>query len=80
METILKTDNAYQAIDKINANFAEAGTGGGETVKIEGTFTGNGDTIVYYYFPAKPGDYIHIDFPNGTWATKSSRDNYNRCR
>lgn len=78
METILKTDNAYQAIDKINANFAEAGTGGGETVKIEGSVTGNGDTIVYYYFPAKPGDYMHIDFPNGTWATKQARDNYNR--
>lgn len=78
METILRTDNAYQAIDKINANFAEAGTGGGATTKIEGDITGNGDTIVYYYFDAKPGDYMHIEFPNGRWSTKSSRENYNR--
>lgn len=27
MEVILRTDNAYEAIDKINANFEEAGTG-----------------------------------------------------
>lgn len=78
METIYKTDNAYQAIDKINANFAEAGTGGGETIKIEGVITGNGNNFVYYYFPAKPGDYMHVEFPNGSWDTTNSRDSYNR--
>lgn len=31
MEKILKTDNAYQAINKINANFEEAGTGSSPT-------------------------------------------------
>lgn len=77
MEKILQTDNAFDAIDKINANFAECNTSG-STIKIEDSITGNGDNVVRYYFPAKPGDYIHIFFPNGTWATKSSRDAYNR--
>ena len=76
METLYKTDNAYQAIDKINANFAEAVSD--TSAKIEGSITGNGNTIVYYYFDAKPGDYLHIYFPNGTWSTTSQRDSYNR--
>lgn len=78
MEKLLKTDNAYQAIDKINANFAEGGGGGGQRKVISGSVMGQGDTAVYYYFDAKPGDYIHIFFPDGTWATESSRESYNR--
>lgn len=77
MEKILRTDNAYQAIDKINANFKEANTGG-ELAQYEGSFVGNGDTFVYAYFPAKAGDYMHLEFPGGTWDTKSSRENYNK--
>lgn len=78
MRTILKTDNAYTAIDKINENFSECGTGDGQVKIIEDSFAGSGDTIVRYYFPAKPGDYIRISFPNGNWATTSSRENYNK--
>lgn len=76
MEKILKTDNAYVAIDKINANFDEAGSGGGEATKIEGSITGNGDSLRYFYFDAKPGDYLHIFFPDGDWNTTSQRDTY----
>ena len=77
MEKILRTDNAYQAIDKINSNFAEAGAGG-DNARIEGEITGNGNDFVYYHFSAKPGDYMHVEFPNGSWATTHSRDSYNR--
>lgn len=77
MEKILQTDNAFDAIDKINANFAECNTGGA-TIKIEDSITGAGDDAVRYHFPAKPGDYIHIHFPNGGWNTKSSRETYNK--
>jgi hypothetical protein len=37
---------------------------------------GAGDTIVDYDIPISKGDYIHIDFPNGNWASTYSRDNY----
>lgn len=78
MEKILKTDNAYEAIDKINANFAEAGTGGDSSAKIESSIAGNGNTAVYYHFPAKAGDYMHIEFPEGTWPTARESESYNR--
>lgn len=74
MEQILRTDNAYEAIDKINANFAERSTG---TRKIKDLVVGAGTTSVYYQFAASPGDYLHISFPNGNWAT-SSRDGFAR--
>ena len=78
MEKILKTDNAYQAIDKINANFEESGGGGqNEQSSISDSFVGQGTTSIYYNFPAKPGDYLHVYFPNGSWAT-SSREGYAR--
>ncbi len=50
----------------------------GAEILVSGEIRGNGDTIVDYDFPIKKGDYIHIAFPNGDWATKSSRDNYNK--
>lgn len=74
MQTILKTDKAYTAIDKINSNFIEVTSG----AKIEGSITGNGDTFVYYFFPAKAGDYFHVQFPNGTWSTNRQRESYNK--
>lgn len=77
MREITKYDTSFEAIDKINENFSDCSTGG-DNIKITDSFTGNGDTIVYYPFPAKPGDYIHVSFPNGTWQTTSSRDDYNR--
>lgn len=45
--------------------------GGGGNATISDSFIGNGDTAVYYYFDAKPGDYIHIDFPDGNWSMSS---------
>lgn len=53
-----------------------AGSGGHQ--KITDSFTGNGDNIVYYYFDAEPGDYIHIDFPNGNWSMHRSSESYYR--
>ena len=69
MEKILSTDNATQAIEKINANFDLASTTGAKV--IEDSFTGSGSDIVYYYFDAKPGDYIHVKFPGGTWSVST---------
>lgn len=52
-----------------------AGGGGGDKT-ISASFVGDGDNTVRYYFDALPGDYIHIDFPDGNWPTTSSRSNY----
>lgn len=76
MEKILKTDSAYSAIEKINANFDSVSTVGNK--RIEGSISGSGDDTVFYQYEAAPGDYIHIYFPDGTWQTKSTRTNYNR--
>ena len=55
-------------MDKIyNYQGNELNVGGGGSNFISDSFTGNGDTAVYYYFDAKPGDYLHIDFPDGNW-------------
>lgn len=47
-----------------------------DTIIVEGSIIGDGNTIVDYDIPIGKGDYIHIDFPNGNWATTSNRDNY----
>lgn len=59
-------------MDKIyNYQGNELNVGGGGSNFISDSFTGNGDTAVYYYFDAKPGDYLHIDFPDGNWSMSS---------
>lgn len=66
MEKILRTDSAYQAIDKINANFEEGGGGSGD-VLAKGNLVGDGTNFVFAYFNATPGSLIHIDF-GGNWG------------
>lgn len=68
MEKILRTDNAYTAIDKINDNFKEVVSM--ESVVIaEGSLGGANKNFVFAYLEeVVPGDMIHIDFPGGNWA------------
>jgi len=68
-----RIDDCNDRIDSLEDDIKNGGSG-----KIEDSITGNGDTGVYYYFNAKPGDYMHISFPNGNWSTTSQRDNYNK--
>ena len=66
-------------MDKIynyQGNELNVGGGGGGEKTISASFVGDGDNTVRYYFDAHPGDYIHIDFPNGNWSTASARSSY----
>ncbi len=47
-----------------------------DNIIASGEIIGDGNTVVDYDIPIKKGDYIHIAFPNGDWATESNRDNY----
>ena len=47
-----------------------------DSIIASGEIVGAGNTIVDYDIPISKGDYIHIDFPNGNWATASQRDDY----
>lgn len=51
-------------------------SGSGEI--INASIAGDGDNSVNYFFKAKPGDYIHIDFPDGDWPTNRSSESYNK--
>lgn len=76
MEKILRTDNATQAINKINANFADIPTSVSSDVVAEGTIVGNGSEYVNVYLnKARPGDLLRIDFPNGNWTDAASGSN-----
>lgn len=68
MEKINKTDNAYQAIDKINANFDEV-VGADNLMIADGIITGSGDSFVFVYIPAKVGDLVRVIFPNGNFPS-----------
>ena len=71
MEKILLTDNANQAIAKINANFSESGGGGGSKI-AEGTIIGGGSDFVFAYLDVDPGETFRILFPQGDWQTSAS--------
>ena len=68
MEKITRTDNAFQAIDKINANFDEV-VGADSLIIAEGTITGSGDTFAFAYIPAKAGELVRLIFPNGNFPS-----------
>lgn len=68
-----RIDSCEESISELEEEVRNSGQ-----KKIEDSITGNGNTSVLYYFDAKPGDYIHVYFPNGNWSTTSSRDDYNK--
>ena len=70
MEKILKTDSAYDAIDKINANFAQVPDYDSVTLG-SGSIAGAGTSFSFAYIDgAKPGDLIHVDL-GSNWADVS---------
>ncbi len=71
MEKITKTDNAYQAIDKINANFDKV-AGADSVVIVEGEIVGEGTTFAFGYAEAKTGTLIRLEFPDGNFPSPAT--------
>ena len=47
-------------------------------VIYSGVLSGGDNTLLYHRFPARQGDYLHISFPEGNWATSQNRGSYNK--
>lgn len=77
MHKILKTDSAYDAIDKINANFAQVPDYDAVTLAT-GDIGGNGTTFAFAYVGGvRPGDLLHVDLgPN--WTDVSLSPSYSK--